>query len=76
MLAFYGADTQDASILFEAYNQCKLYRDILQPSGTGAWSHIMGPQSHDPGLWSTGNGTNPLSFLDIKSDMLKGRRST
>ncbi len=55
-LAFYGADTQNASLIYEGYNQCKLYREVLQPTGTGAWSHIIGPQSYDPGLWSTGNG--------------------
>ncbi|KAF9039464.1 hypothetical protein BDZ89DRAFT_945434 [Hymenopellis radicata] len=55
-LAFYGADTQNASLIYEGYNQCKLYREVLQSTGTGAWSHIIGPQSYDPGHWSTGNG--------------------
>ena len=56
LLAFYGADIQDASIIYEGYNQCKLYREILQPSGQGPWAHIIGPESNDPGQWSTGNG--------------------
>lgn len=56
VLAFYGAETNDPSYVYEGYNQCKLYREVLQTEGTGAWSHIIGTQSYDPGKWSTGNG--------------------
>ena len=52
-LAYYGADTQNASILLHSYTQCQLYRQVLQLSSGGAWMHIMGPQNQ---LWSTGNG--------------------
>lgn len=55
-LAFFGADTQNSSVLYEGYNQCKLYREVLQTTGQGAWSHIIGSESTDPGRWSTGNG--------------------
>ena len=55
-LAYYGADTQNASVLLQSYTQCQLYRQVLQPSSGGAWMHIMGPQNQDTGLWSTGNG--------------------
>lgn len=40
----------------EAVRQCGLYRDILKTSNTLNWRHIIGPQSQDTGLWSTGNG--------------------
>ncbi|KAG6807384.1 hypothetical protein H0H93_001641, partial [Arthromyces matolae] len=59
-IAYYAADTNDASLLQESVNQCSLYRQILQSNTTasyhGVWEHIIGPQSQDTGIWSTGNG--------------------
>jgi len=40
----------------ETVTQCGLYRDVLQTSQFLNWMHIIGPQSQDTGLWSTGNG--------------------
>jgi rhamnogalacturonyl hydrolase YesR len=58
-LAYYAADTYDADLLHLAVKQCGLYRQILQDNTTesyqGVWQHIIGPQSADLGLWSTGN---------------------
>lgn len=53
-IAYYGAQTNNASLVREAYVQSRGYRDALK-SDTGAWKHIVGPQSADLGLWSTGN---------------------
>lgn len=61
-IAYYAADTWNVSLLHEAYKQCGHYREVLQATNitgepyNGVWMHIIGPQSQDVGLWSTGNG--------------------
>ncbi|KAJ7233097.1 family 88 glycosyl hydrolase [Mycena rebaudengoi] len=57
-LAFYAADSDNATLLEETYKQCGLYRDVLQSKDKGMWQHIIGPQggATDRGHWSTGNG--------------------
>ncbi|KAJ7780081.1 hypothetical protein DFH07DRAFT_1025882 [Mycena maculata] len=68
-IAYFAADSNNASLLEIAYLQCGLYREVLlfnsnastpSPTGTsptnGLWQHIFGPQSMESGLWSTGNG--------------------
>jgi len=70
-LAYYGADTQNASILLQSYTQCQLYRQVLQPSGGGAWMHIIGPQNQDTGLWSTGNGWAAAGMTRVLATFLK-----
>ena len=40
----------------ETVTQCGLQRDVLKTSQFLNWRHIIGPQSQDTGLWSTGNG--------------------
>lgn len=70
-LAYYGADTQNASILLQSYTQCQLYRQVLQPPGGGAWMHIIGPQNQDTGLWSTGNGWAAAGMTRVLATFLK-----
>ncbi|EDR06803.1 uncharacterized protein LACBIDRAFT_299692 [Laccaria bicolor S238N-H82] len=70
-LAYYGADTPNASILLQSYTQCQLYRQVLQPSSGGAWMHIMGPQNQDTGLWSTGNGWAAAGMTRVLATFLK-----
>ena len=60
-LAYYAADTWNLTLLDESYKQCGYYREVLQATDTsapwyGVYHHIIGPQSQDLGLWSTGNG--------------------
>ncbi|KAE9399213.1 hypothetical protein BT96DRAFT_1019675 [Gymnopus androsaceus JB14] len=61
-LAYYAVNTSNATLLREAVDQSGLYRQALQAnisssvSYNGLWEHIVGPQSADLGLWSTGNG--------------------
>jgi len=61
-LAYYAVSTSNSSLLREAVDQSGLYRQVLQAnissdiSYNGVWEHIVGPQSADLGLWSTGNG--------------------
>ena len=40
-LAMYGAIQKNTTIMVEAYNQIKLYRDVLR-DGSGLWKHIAG----------------------------------
>ncbi|EDR06770.1 uncharacterized protein LACBIDRAFT_299633 [Laccaria bicolor S238N-H82] len=70
-LAYYGADTQNTSILLQSFTQCQLYRQVLQPSSGGAWMHIMGPQNQDTGLWSTGNGWAAAGMTRVLATFLK-----
>jgi len=54
-LAYYGVLQSNRTLLVEAYNQCKLYRNYLRDGSTGLWRHVMGGFSgNDPGFWSTG----------------------
>lgn len=58
-IAAYGAATKNQSLLQLAYDNCRLYRDVLlQPGPTGnVWAHIFSDDTMsfvDPGLWDTG----------------------
>lgn len=58
-IAYYGALNQpdvDQSLLTEAYNQIKLYRNYLFDDDPGLWRHITMGNFQDDGHWSTGNG--------------------
>ncbi|KAE9398850.1 family 88 glycosyl hydrolase [Gymnopus androsaceus JB14] len=61
-LAYYAVDTANTTLLRQAVDQSRFYRQALQAnisssvSYSGLWEHIVGPQSADLGLWSTGNG--------------------
>ncbi|KAJ7660534.1 hypothetical protein B0H17DRAFT_1095134 [Mycena rosella] len=77
-VAYFAADTNNASLLETAYRQCGLQREVLlfgsdsstpSPAKTsvtnGLWHHIVGPQSADPGLWSTGNGWSAMGMARV-----------
>ncbi|KAJ8073391.1 hypothetical protein PM082_011666 [Marasmius tenuissimus] len=61
-LAYYAVDTHDSDLLRESVDQCGYQRQALQANLSdsvpykGVWEHIVGPQSPEHGLWSTGNG--------------------
>lgn len=54
LLAYWAVQAGNASVLATALEQVSLYGEALGVP-TGSWRHIAGPQSADPGLWSTGN---------------------
>ncbi|KAK2761675.1 hypothetical protein FQN54_001503 [Arachnomyces sp. PD_36] len=54
-LAYQGVATNDLSLLRESVRQIRLYREVLQDTSTGLWTHIAGART-DEGTWSTGNG--------------------
>ncbi|KAJ7480229.1 hypothetical protein B0H11DRAFT_2025343 [Mycena galericulata] len=83
-IAYFAADSSNASLLQTAYLQAGLYRQVLlfnsnsatpSPAGTsstnGLWQHIVGPQSADPGLWSTGNGWAAAGMARVLATVIK-----
>ncbi|RDB16933.1 Unsaturated rhamnogalacturonyl hydrolase YesR [Hypsizygus marmoreus] len=74
-IAYYAADTNNASLLYETVKQCGYYREVLQAdldtSYRGIWHHIIGPQSQDLGLWSTGNGWAAGGMARVLATVMK-----
>lgn len=70
-LAYYAVATRNLTILRDAVRQGALYRDVLgifgsgNNSAAGLWKHIVGPQSADKGLWSTGNGWAAMGMMHV-----------
>ena len=68
-IAYYGMITQNMTMLNEAYNQIKLYRNYLHDTNKTAnnlWKHIvLGNDTLDPGHWSTGNGWVAAGMLRV-----------
>ncbi|KAI1796305.1 Six-hairpin glycosidase-like protein [Ganoderma leucocontextum] len=67
-IAYYGAiagGDYGASLLAEAYKQCKLYRQYLS-DGSGLWRHIvLGSDWQDHNHWGTGNGWAAAGMLRV-----------
>lgn len=74
-LAYYAADTNDEQLLLESVQQLRAYREVLQRPGAGelqgAWSHIIGPESQDTGLWSTGNAWAAAGMARVLATVMK-----
>ncbi|KAF8623003.1 hypothetical protein AX15_006595 [Amanita polypyramis BW_CC] len=73
-IAYYGAATDDLYLLQQAVNQSGLQRQILRTNNTvldGAWTHILGPASTDPGVWSTGNAWAAAGMTRILATVQK-----
>lgn len=74
-LAYYGAHTNNETLLREAVNQCRKYRQIMRANTTepyqGTWHHIIGPQSQDLGLWSTGNAWAAAGMARVLATLMK-----
>jgi rhamnogalacturonyl hydrolase YesR len=63
-LAYYGVMTNNNTLVEEAYNQIRLYRDVLLDD-TGMWQHIRMGGFEDMGHWSTGNGWAAMGMLRV-----------
>ncbi|KAF8996258.1 family 88 glycosyl hydrolase [Cyathus striatus] len=74
-LAYYAVDTKNLTLLDETVKQCSLYRQILRhntkASYKGVWEHIIGPQSQDKGLWSTGNAWAAAGMTRVLATVMK-----
>ncbi|KAI9507406.1 Six-hairpin glycosidase [Russula earlei] len=66
-LAYYGVTTSNRSMLQEAYEQIKLYRQYLSDSwANGLWHHVvLGSNGTDLGHWSTGNAWAAAGMLRV-----------
>ncbi|KAA1476436.1 hypothetical protein DENSPDRAFT_511437 [Dentipellis sp. KUC8613] len=69
-LAYYGVLSQNRSMVEEAYNQIKVYRNYLNdPNANGLWKHILLGNGTDEGHWSTGNGWAAAGMLRVLGTM-------
>ncbi|KAG9038822.1 hypothetical protein FRB95_014371 [Tulasnella sp. JGI-2019a] len=76
-LAYYGAVTNNLSLILESYNQISLYRSALFSSNVSLWQHIYCPGDYSPvdnnfndtGHWSTGNGWAAAGMLRVLATM-------
>lgn len=66
-LAYYGAITDNTTLMDEAFNQISLYRDQLHdPDANNLWKHIvLGGSGEDHGHWATGNGWAAMGMLRV-----------
>ncbi|KAG7097619.1 hypothetical protein E1B28_004952 [Marasmius oreades] len=69
-LAFYGALSQNKSLMSDAYTQIKLYRDTLRDTkANNLWKHIVLPSGGggkpDNGHWSTGNAWAAAGMIRV-----------
>ncbi|KAI1342151.1 hypothetical protein F5Y15DRAFT_374358 [Xylariaceae sp. FL0016] len=77
--AYWAVATGNETRLNEAMRQCLLYRDVLAvPSdadddAAGLWHHIIGPESQDLGIWSTGNGWAAAGMARVYATAKKSR---
>lgn len=69
-MAYLAVQNNDVSLMTTAVQQIGLYRDILK-AGDLNWRHIIGPQSQDTGLWSTGNGWAVLGMTRVLHTLQK-----
>ncbi|KAG6910735.1 hypothetical protein DXG01_008267 [Tephrocybe rancida] len=70
-LAYYAADMANATLLQESVNQCGYYRQVLKSDTMSAWEHIIGPQSQDKGIWSTGNGWAAAGMVRVLATIMR-----
>ncbi|KAF9552861.1 Six-hairpin glycosidase [Agrocybe pediades] len=69
-LAYYGVLTRNRTLVAEAYNQIKLYRNYLRDPKQGMWKHVLlGTSGNDEGFWSTGNGWAAAGSLRVLATM-------
>ncbi|KAF9457817.1 hypothetical protein BDZ94DRAFT_1174858 [Collybia nuda] len=74
-IAYYAADTRNGTLLQESVKQCGYYRQVLQSNTThphkGVWEHIIGPQTRDDGLWSTGNAWAAAGMARVLATVMR-----
>ncbi|KAI0075033.1 hypothetical protein K474DRAFT_1685519 [Panus rudis PR-1116 ss-1] len=66
-LAYYGVLSDNQTLVREAYNQIKLYRQYLRDENAGGlWKHVLlGSSGNDEGHWSTGNAWAAAGMLRV-----------
>jgi rhamnogalacturonyl hydrolase YesR len=82
-LAYYAVTTQNTTMLRLAMQECDLQRQMLQANMTatsqskmqGLWHHIIGRDSYEPRLWSTGNAWAAAGMARVLATMIKWSES-
>ncbi|KAI3615445.1 hypothetical protein WG66_011933 [Moniliophthora roreri] len=74
-IAYYGLDKSDASLIKEAVEQCKLYREVLLSQYPKLWKHIVGNIHPDAGIWSTGNAWAAAGMTRVLATVLRAPSS-
>ncbi|SCZ96366.1 BZ3500_MvSof-1268-A1-R1_Chr8-2g10146 [Microbotryum saponariae] len=69
-LAGRGLETNNATLLLQAYAQIKIYRRYLQDRRTGLWKHVDLGNWQDSGLWATGNGWAAAGMTRVLASMM------
>ncbi|EHK19940.1 uncharacterized protein TRIVIDRAFT_156047, partial [Trichoderma virens Gv29-8] len=69
-LAYLAVQQNNASLMSVTVQQCGLQRDVLKGNNFN-WQHIIGPQSQDTGLWSTGNGWASYGMVRVLHTLQK-----
>ncbi|KAG8899305.1 hypothetical protein FRC01_010592 [Tulasnella sp. 417] len=67
-MAYYAAlhqPTVDRDLLYESYNQIKLYRNYMFDEDPGLWKHILMGNFQDEGHWGTGNGWAAAGIMRV-----------
>ncbi|GAA5916107.1 uncharacterized protein JCM6883_001732 [Sporobolomyces salmoneus] len=54
-IAYFGVLSSNSTLIKEAYNQCKLYRQYLKAKDSNALQHVVLGGWQDKGIWATGN---------------------
>ncbi|KAL5512744.1 hypothetical protein ACEPAG_3010 [Sanghuangporus baumii] len=75
-LAYYGAVTDNQTLLQLAFDNIRLFRDALLIDGpTGKlWAHIYNEETasfQDKGIWGTGNGWAALGIVRVQETIKK-----
>lgn len=69
-MAYQAVAKNDRGLMSETVRQIGLYRDVLKKEFLN-WRHIIGPQSQDTGLWSTGNGWGAYGMVRVLHTLQK-----
>jgi len=73
-IAYYGALTNNISLLFTAKQQVGLYRDVLRDAYVdNLWHHILLGSGTDPSLWATGIAWTASGGTRVLQTMAKSR---
>jgi rhamnogalacturonyl hydrolase YesR len=75
-VAYLAVQNGDTNLMAETVAQCGLQRDVLKTSQYNNWQHIIGPQSQDTGLWSTGNGWAGYGMVRVVGVLDRSLRTT
>lgn len=64
-LAYFGALHKDLGVMRAAFDQVRLYRDLLFDGSVGLWRHIVLGNGEDLGHWSTGNAWAAAGIMRV-----------